>query len=164
MINSNGGISRFNPITGHFTPFEVDSNIKFSIRNENGGLLFMDSGSNLWFGTNDGLYYLDRETGKYIHYNRDLNDSSSINSAQVIFMLEEGNSLWLGSYYAGLNRLNRKQENSGIIFPQLTHPVYIKTSKVLSGWVQGMDSTGIISNRMSSTFLEKGMPESKLIM
>ncbi len=108
LINSNGGISRFNPITGHFTPFEVDSNIKFSIRNENGGLLFMDSGSNLWFGTNDGLYYLDRETGKYIHYNRDLNDSSSINSAQVIFMLEEGNSLWLGSYYAGLNRLNRK--------------------------------------------------------
>ena len=108
LISSYGGISRFNPNTGLFTRFEVDSSIKFSIRNDVGCLLYMDSRSNLWFGTNDALHFLDRETGKYIHYNIVLNDSNSLSTAPVVFMLEEENGLWVGTYYAGLSRLNRQ--------------------------------------------------------
>ncbi len=66
LISSYGGISQFNPNTGLFTRFEVDSSIKFSIRNNVGCLLYMDSRSNLWFGTNDALHFLDRATGKCI--------------------------------------------------------------------------------------------------
>jgi streptogramin lyase len=108
LISSYGGISRFNPNTGLFTRFEVDSSIKFSIRSNVGCLLYMDSRSNLWFGTNDALHFLDRETGKYIHYNHVLNDSNSLSSAPVVFMMEEENGLWVGTYYAGLSRLNRQ--------------------------------------------------------
>jgi hypothetical protein len=68
----------------------------------------MDSRSNLWFGTNNALHFLDRETGKYIHYNNVLNDSNSFSTAPVVFMLEEENGLWIGTYYAGLSRLNRQ--------------------------------------------------------
>jgi signal transduction histidine kinase/ligand-binding sensor domain-containing protein len=108
LINTLGGIYRFNPNTGIFTQFEVDSGIKFSILNHNGCLLYQDSRSNLWFGTGEALHFLDRGTGKYIRYNNVSIDSSSLRWVPAVFMLEEENGLWMGTYYAGLNRLNRQ--------------------------------------------------------
>jgi signal transduction histidine kinase/ligand-binding sensor domain-containing protein len=108
LINTLGGIYQFNPNTGIFTQFEVDSSIKFGILNQNGSLLYKDSRSNLWFGTGDALHFLDRGTGKYIHYDNVLIDSNSLSKAPAVFILEEENGLWVGTYYGGLNRLNRQ--------------------------------------------------------
>jgi ligand-binding sensor domain-containing protein len=116
LISGYGGIRRFNPNTGLFTRFEVDYSIKLSMRNDVGCLLYMDSSSNLWFGTSDELHFWDRETGKYFHYNNVLNDSNNLSSAPVAFMLEEENSLWVGTYYAGLSRLNRQTGKFDITF------------------------------------------------
>ena len=150
LISSYGGISRFNPKTSQFTRFEVDSGIRESIRNDVGCLLYMDSRSNLWFGTNDALHFWNRETGEYIHYNNVLNDSNSVSTAAVAFMLEEDNGLWVGTYYAGLSRLNRQ---TGKFRHYLSVAYTTSIYKDLKGIIWVGTKNGLYRyNRQSDTF------------
>ena len=73
----------------------------------------MDSQDNLWVGTAQGLNLMDRETGNFISYKSDPEDSTSI-SGNLISLIEEDHegNLWVGAYGedTGLNRYVPKKK------------------------------------------------------
>ena len=109
LLSTLGGVSRFNPVTGLFTRVQLNQNINLSINNNFVNATCVDGELNLWIGTTGTLDMVDLKTGKSIRYSNDPNDSNSLSSAPLVFILaEEKDKLWVGTYYSGLDRLNRQ--------------------------------------------------------
>lgn len=65
---------------------------------------FSENNGNLWVGTDDGLALLDREN----HAKINLNEYTipRLSSPRVMSLLQEDNTLWVGTFDAGLNEIN----------------------------------------------------------
>jgi len=68
-----------------------------------------DDDGRIWIGTNSGIYIYNPEEGSADHYQPATAINERISSQLVMSLLIEGDSLWIGTLDAGLNRLNIKE-------------------------------------------------------
>jgi signal transduction histidine kinase/ligand-binding sensor domain-containing protein len=73
---------------------------------------FFEEENYLWIGTEGGLDRMDKETGKYKHYQYKPDDNNSLasNAVYAIHKDSKGN-LWVGTYSGGLHRYNYQTDN-----------------------------------------------------
>jgi two-component system sensor histidine kinase ChiS len=72
--------------------------------------MLQDSRGFLWFGTEDGLNRFDGVRFKTYRHDPDDPASLSHNNVRSLYEDEEG-TLWIGTYYGGLNRFDRMTES-----------------------------------------------------
>ena len=130
-----GGVNRYDPLSGIFTPYlrnEADQN---TIASNYVYSLWADT-SGLWIGTDDGLDYLEYETGKFTHY-RVSDDmppadrSLSSNNIRALFMDSKG-QLWIGTGGGGLNVFNPRSKSFKVYKTDKTNPGSLSGNRVLS--------------------------------
>ncbi len=99
----NGGVQRFDPVTGKFTIFR-HSAAAGSLGNDVVTSILADRSGTIWAGTLDGLNRLDAATGKFtVYLERDGLPSSIING-----VVEDANGdLWITTSY-GLSHFRRR--------------------------------------------------------
>jgi len=103
-----GGLNRYNPITGKFTQYLHDRNNDLSITGGQVTELCLDK-NGLWIGTNNGLDFLDFQTNIFTHY-RDTPDSPVQLGSNFIttLYLDSKDNLWIGTVDTGLNIMNKQ--------------------------------------------------------
>jgi ligand-binding sensor domain-containing protein/signal transduction histidine kinase/DNA-binding response OmpR family regulator len=96
-----GGLNLFNRETNSFSHYK--QNDINSVKSNYIAAIAEDRTGNLWFGTSDGLDMLDRETGRFFHYDADRSIKGSL-SDNLIFDIREDSKgrLWVGTR-SGLN-------------------------------------------------------------
>lgn len=120
-----GGLNRFDPATGKFTRFCLDSystnmplskdvliDLPFLYSSLNFNSITSiceDQAGNLWLGTfGSGLFMLDRTTNEIIHHPVDLPETNGLHN-YILSICETSNAgqniLWLGTYGGGLVKL-----------------------------------------------------------
>jgi signal transduction histidine kinase/DNA-binding response OmpR family regulator/ligand-binding sensor domain-containing protein len=110
-LGSVQGLYKFDPENNKYTSFRHDPDNPYSISaNEVSALCESDynTDSVLWIGTRTGgLNKLDLKSGKFISFQHDPEDSSSLSSNYINSILEdEDETLWIGTT-RGLNQYNR---------------------------------------------------------
>lgn len=92
-----GGLDCLDPETLQFTHYKAnDIN---SINSNNVTSLAEDKFGNIWIGTNDGLDYLDYNTGRFIHFSHVANNSNSLIANHILFVKPDSRGLiWIGTH------------------------------------------------------------------
>ena len=150
-----GGLNRFDRVTGGFTKFLHDPAEPNSIATNKVKALFEDSKGNFWVGTyGDGLHIMDRQRGTFRHFYYDslhpekLSRPPINNDQDFISLINEDRlgGIWIGTITAGINRFN---PTSG----KLTHFGFTNGNK---NRVYGTDTTsGFYDYSAGSAMLSK---------
>jgi PAS domain S-box-containing protein len=112
----NGGLNRYNPITGTFTRYEHDPNNPNSLSHNSISYdcIYEDSTGIFWIGTWNGLNRFDPMKQTFKRYYHDAADPDSL-SKSFIRTIEpdpaDDKILWIGTNDGGLNRFDRISEN-----------------------------------------------------
>ena len=70
--------------------------------------IWKDRSGVTWVGTdNDGLYAIDDDGERLLHYTHNPNRASSVPGTIMAIYEDSNNHLWLGSYFNGLAKMNR---------------------------------------------------------
>jgi len=92
-----GGLDCLDPATRIFTHYKandinsVNSNFVTSLSE--------DKFRNIWIGTNDGLDYLDYNTGRFYHFTHEANNKNSLISNDILFVKPDSRGLvWIGTH------------------------------------------------------------------
>ncbi len=105
LIGTRDGVQVYNPLTKSFVDFfklkGVDASSLFQYNRIYS--ILQDSDKNIWFGTRMGLFRFDGTTIEQYQHNP--SDSTTLTSNEVYCIVQEGNTLWLGTL-SGLNRMN----------------------------------------------------------
>ncbi len=130
-----GGLNRYDPITGNFASYlhtegnaaTISSNFVLSLWADEKGL---------WIGTDNGLEFLEYETGKFTHYSVSddtppTNRSLSSNYIRTLFMDSKG-ILWIGTTDGGLNAFNPRNKSFKVYKNDRTNPGSLSGNRVFS--------------------------------
>lgn len=130
-----GGLNRYDPVSGKFThyiyneadPQTVSSNLIYSLcLDENG----------LWIGTDNGLDYLNLETGKFTHYYvpDDIPPNTRSLSSNIIRALfkDSKGQIWIGTGNGGLNVYNPRNDTFKVFKNDKNDPESISSNRVIS--------------------------------
>ncbi|MDN5213550.1 two-component regulator propeller domain-containing protein [Fulvivirgaceae bacterium BMA12] len=106
----NGGLNRYDPITGAFDHYYYDPNNQNSISNNSIWSIYEDNSDMLWVGTyNQGLNIVDVYSHRFKHYGINIFDQASINNGNVTSIYEDDDhNLWIGTDGGGLNFYDAK--------------------------------------------------------
>jgi len=92
---------------------EIFSNI-FQSKNsfgENIILSMLDDGKNLWAGTYNGLFQVDKKSGSYKKLLYQINDSNTVEPQNITSLLEDSKgNFWIGTSHHGLLLMDSKNE------------------------------------------------------
>ncbi len=113
-VGTENGLNRFDHATETFTRFISISGDSTSLSGAKVADIFEsthDGTGALWIATRGGeretvggLHKLDRKTGKFIRFQYDPNNPSSLSDNALRFILEDNSgNLWIGTYAFGLN-------------------------------------------------------------
>ncbi len=106
-----GGVSRFDPGTGHFKTYRNDPRISGTLSHDVVFAVFMDRTGTLWVGTNWGLNRFDRDTERFTVYLQDEHNRASLSNDGITSIYEDHQgTLWIGTR-AGLNRFDRNRDS-----------------------------------------------------
>ena len=103
------GLSEWSPDAGHFVYHQANG--PGSISDNYVRMVYEDRSGVLWAGTDEGLNYLDRETGYWHNYKHDPADPTSLSHNWVwAIHKDQAGRLWVGTLGGGLNRLDPEEE------------------------------------------------------
>ena len=106
-----GFVNKFNPVDGTFKSFRIKSDIAV---NNSITTLYEDSRKNIWIGTyKDGLYRLDRSSGKIDHWNHDKHNPQSLSHNYVQGLIEDSRGNIIVGTYIGLNVFDPARPEAG---------------------------------------------------
>lgn len=125
--------SRFEGIYNIYSPdsiivYNTENSSKKGLHSNNIRNITEDSNGDIWFGTFNGLYKLDLQKDKFTSYIRE-NQQGAISSSSVYSVfIDKDNTLWIGTYFGGVNYSDLYQEEFMYItasdnINSLTHPV-----------------------------------------
>ena len=77
--------------------------------------IFVDSKQNWWFGSLNGLYYMDKKTGHNFHYKNTASDSSSLLANSIMDINETNKGEIIVATTKGLSLLKNTNGNSGFL-------------------------------------------------
>jgi ligand-binding sensor domain-containing protein/serine phosphatase RsbU (regulator of sigma subunit) len=103
------GLAAFDPGTESIKYFKNDPSDSQSLSDNRVYSIYEDKSGYLWIGTYSGLNRLDRQTGKFLRFNIEVNQNSL--SSDNIWSMAEDNAgnLWLGTYGGGVNIFDRQK-------------------------------------------------------
>lgn len=155
-----GGLNQYDGY--QFTVYHHDLDNPKSLSDNLVLSLFEDRDGTLWIGTNSGLDRLDRSTGIFVHYPKDVTGSSTLSGVPVsIIGQDPSGALWVGTDGSGLyaldpatNRIteyNHNPQDSRSISNDTIHLIYVdREGEVWIGTDGGLDrfdhKTGTFSN------------------
>ncbi|MDD2195764.1 MAG: two-component regulator propeller domain-containing protein [Bacteroidales bacterium] len=139
LIGTRDGVQVYNPLTKSFVDFfklkGVDASSLFQYNRIYS--ILQDSDKNIWFGTRMGLFRFDGTTIEQYQHNP--SDSTTLTSNEVYCIVQEGNTLWLGT----LNGLNRLDISTGKVKRYTKGKVYSRggliSSDIISLHLDGND-------------------------
>jgi ligand-binding sensor domain-containing protein/signal transduction histidine kinase len=108
-----GGLNRYDPVSGKFYHYFHDSQNNESIASNQISALEIDE-NGLWIGTNNGLDFLNFERNTFTHYNDTIESPIRLGNNFVTALLKDSNGLlWIGTVSGGVNVLDL--ENSRVV-------------------------------------------------
>jgi PAS domain S-box-containing protein len=104
-ISTGSGLDRFDPGTEQFTHFKIADTDSQGLKSNRITFVFEDSRGDLWAGTEwDGLFLLDRQTGKFNPLANRTSGGSNLNSKRTTCVYEDNSrNLWIGTWDGGIN-------------------------------------------------------------
>ncbi len=104
---ANGGLHRYNRLTGKFSRFQNDPDDPKSLSSNQVNVIFEDSGGRLWVGTSrGGLNSFDVGSDVFHRYQNNPNNPNTLSSNTVYAIQEDqAGDLWIGTS-AGLDRFS----------------------------------------------------------
>ncbi|MFL5765739.1 MAG: two-component regulator propeller domain-containing protein [Bacteroidia bacterium] len=98
--------------------------------------MYEDKYSNLWLCTDKGLKILDPRTEKFISYQSDPNDPTSL-SADLLydFCEDRSGNLWIGTMVGGLNKTDLKPKKFSLVQTQNGNPTNLSKNNIRSIFV-----------------------------
>ncbi len=163
------GLNAFNYETHTFTIYRHDKDNPNSLATDDVTGIFPAKDGNLWITTYwKGIDHLDKETGKFTHYNRET--IPQLPSNHIWTALEDGKgNLYIGHRYAGLSILSLKTKQVENFRHEDGHPQSLPGNEVNciyqdragSIWI-GTDKGLALFNPEEKQFLSFGTPGSPL--
>ena len=120
FITDKRGVYQFNPFTRKFTYFDLNSENRNFLGEDDKQILLEDSNRNLWVGINGGgLFLLNRKDNAFKQFKHDPKNNSSISSDIVLSLYEDrSKNLWIGTSYGGINKVSLKKDQFRRISPE----------------------------------------------
>jgi signal transduction histidine kinase/ligand-binding sensor domain-containing protein/CheY-like chemotaxis protein len=105
---NDGGLNRYDPLTGQFSAFLNDPQNANSLSENSVAAVDVDSAGIVWAGTsNRGLNRLDPRTGQVTRYVSEPSDPNSLSTDNILAVLCDANGfVWVGTGGGGLDRLD----------------------------------------------------------
>jgi signal transduction histidine kinase/ligand-binding sensor domain-containing protein/DNA-binding response OmpR family regulator len=95
--------------TGEFRSYQHNPLDINSISDDNVRQILKDRNGDIWFATRNGLNLLKKGSDDFVHFFREENNPSSLNSNIIYSMLEDDEGfLWLGTNGEGINKFDPK--------------------------------------------------------
>ncbi|PQV48946.1 two component regulator with propeller domain [Jejuia pallidilutea] len=175
-IGTNNGLNLYNKRTNKFLRIDLYKQLSLSNSNQKiiNDLLYDSISNHLWVATNNGVIKIvlqddasNYENFKFSYYINDENNPSSLdnNTANVI-LLDENNSIWVGTNGDYLNHYNTGKDNFERILINNKKPYELNhiPKKVFIDsdgdfWIGNDFSNLILWNRASNTFRHVSMVE-----
>ena len=111
FASEGGGISRFNPVTSHFTNYTNNPDDTNSISNNHIYSLLADSQGNIWISTIKSLDKYSLKDDTFTHYYPDNSDPNAISLSMAYHFYEsKDGTIWIGTYGNGLASFDPKTE------------------------------------------------------
>ncbi|WP_210330275.1 hybrid sensor histidine kinase/response regulator [Aliikangiella sp. G2MR2-5] len=109
-----GGLNHFNPEKKSFTRFPVGNSSIKELPSKRVMQIIEADNDGLWLAViRAGLVYFDKKDKTFtVHANNPL-ESTSLSNSDVISLLKTKNNLWVGSWWAGLNKLTLSSQKFG---------------------------------------------------
>ncbi len=105
-IGSNGGIDRFDPLTGIFSNYSHDPQDPHSLSDNSVRAIDQDEQGFLWIGTFNGMNRFDLETKQFKSYYNEPNEENSLSNNFIgSFYLDKSQTIWLGTH-SGLTKMS----------------------------------------------------------
>ncbi len=102
-----GGLNRYDPLTGRFTHFVNDPLIQSSLSNNSVNAIQEDDQGYLWIGTDQGLDRFHPETGTFKHFYLNPAGIDAPLDEQISSLYKAGNGiLWIGTAENGIKRFH----------------------------------------------------------
>jgi signal transduction histidine kinase/DNA-binding response OmpR family regulator/streptogramin lyase len=109
VCNYPNGVYFYNFTTQEFKEFHHDPMDIHSISSNKVRQIYIDSESNLWFATEQGLNLLKKGTSEFIHFFYHKDNPKSISGDFIFAIAEDTNgNIWVGTNGYGLNKINIK--------------------------------------------------------
>ncbi|KPA09257.1 chemotaxis protein CheY, partial [Candidatus Magnetomorum sp. HK-1] len=110
-LGTSQGLNRYNPQNKTFEHYQDKSDSQ-SLSHNVVRAIYEDNEGVFWIGTDGGgLNRFDRKTGKFVHFQHDLNTHDSLSSNSVKFIFEDSKGrFWIGTTDNGLNLFDRASE------------------------------------------------------
>ncbi|MCF7803414.1 MAG: response regulator [Candidatus Marinimicrobia bacterium] len=138
LLGTDGGVRFFDKTKGEYVaPYSEFADFFYGIEDLQVSAVTGTGNTELWLGTENGLYHLNRETGDIRHYVQDPNSENTLSNSTVLSLLQDDDgNLWIGTNW-GLNRFRPESQE----FNQFHH-------------VQG-NRYSLSSNGISTMYMDK---------
>jgi signal transduction histidine kinase/ligand-binding sensor domain-containing protein/DNA-binding NarL/FixJ family response regulator len=137
-IGTRGGLDKYDSETGSFIHYWQDPVYRaghYKLGTENKYCvtsLYEDKTGVLWIGTNGGLLEYESRSEKFLLYESDPNNSTTLTFNHVTSIYEEDDiSLWVGTH-VGLNLLNKYTKNITRFYPNDKIPTSLSFGQISS--------------------------------
>ena len=109
-----GGLNHFDPKTGKTIRYELDESNPSSIPSIRTMAIAKADENGLWLGFARGaLVYFDKKTKHFTQHTNEAARPTSLSGKDAVSLLKDGDKLWIGTWWNGLNKLNLSSQKFG---------------------------------------------------
>ncbi|MCS6995237.1 MAG: diguanylate cyclase [Anaerolineales bacterium] len=132
IATENGGLNLFDPQTESFTVFRHNPNDPFSVSADDLFAIYEDRSGVLWVTGRGGggVNLLYPALQRFGWYRQIANGPVSLSSGNVFAILPEGDTLWVGTFGGGLNRIQRSTGAVQVYRYDVGNPNSLSSDKV----------------------------------
>ncbi|MBN2009010.1 response regulator [candidate division KSB1 bacterium] len=94
----------------------------------------IDNDDNFWIGSQNGLYFYDRETDKLTSYHCQPQNENSLSNNYILSLFHEKDQLWIGTADKGISIYNKNTHKFTRIFPEKTNIYFITRASTGQIW------------------------------
>lgn len=113
LVNSRRGVTRFQPGKNTFTHYELQPEIRQSIREGEKQVFREDRNRDVWVGIyGGGLSRFNRQTEQFEQFLHEENNPGSLSSNLILSVFEDrSGNIWAGTYKRGLNKISLRRNS-----------------------------------------------------
>lgn len=130
VITMQGTLNAFDRESGRFTHYPLETDKTVFLNNTLETKIMEDQAGNLWFGTFNGLYKLDKERQKFTTYRHNPIDLKGLtNDAIYDILVDQAGILWVATI-EGLDKLDPRRKPFGLYRHDPANPGSLSTNQI----------------------------------